>query len=174
MTIDQLQRLLADAPDLPALWVQLAAALESADRSDEAAEAWRMADLLVPNSPAIQTAINKLGLPGPSPVESPDVEPAPAAPASDPFDLDALIDDLQSGVARPQEDVGSSTPAATNPPQTDDDLATETLARIFESQGHLTEASRVYETLAERASDPNEAAALRAEADDLRRRASNR
>lgn len=173
MTVRELETLLTDAPDLPAYWVQLARALDSAGRTEEAADAWRMALRLVPNSPPIQEAVNELRSPSAADDDEP-LEPVRSDRREDPFDLDALIADLQSGVARKAEEDGKPASPAIGSEPNEDDLATETLARIYEAQGHLTEASRVYEMLADRTEDPHEAAALRAEADDLRRRASGR
>ncbi len=54
----------------------------------------------------------------------------------------------------------------------DEQIATETLARIFAAQNLFADAVRIYELLADREEDAGKAEILRARAEDLRKRVS--
>lgn len=92
----------------------------------------------------------------------------PPSPRNLDLDLDALIDQLNAGGRiRPRADVDDIPP-----PVLDDDIedvVSETLARIYATQGQFDEAARIYELLA--AQQPANAEAFMQEATRLRNRA---
>ena len=188
-----LRALAAAAPDLAGYQVDLARALEQQGDRSAAIDAWKHARLLVPNSPVIADALERLGYVADNDlvidaeidaevdaqvdaeVVDPRVESDGAGPQIDPrpsasLDLEMLIYDLQHGRS------GTGGEDATDESSlgledTSEEVATETLARIFESQNHFAEAARIYDLLADREENAGSAAALRARAEDLRRRA---
>lgn len=172
------------SPDLPSIWVQLAESLEDSGAVSEAVEAWRTAYRLVPNSQRISSALRRLeagaGAPDVAPARAmareTDLEPKGAeAPSQSqievPLDIDRLISDLQSGRGRISIDHRK---IEFDPIEQADDeeIATETLARIYEAQSLFIDAVKIYDLLAEREENLAKAEILRTRAEDLRKRIS--
>jgi hypothetical protein len=156
---DSMYRLCTEVPEQPSGWIRLALELEDIGESDEAKKAWANAYILVPGSRRVQSSLERLGIRlqdlfrDPSEDDSKGaqemkvVELDSTVAPERPVDLDALILGLQSG--RPQgSEFDTVTDEGASSQETDEDVASETLAEIFESQGHFEEAIRIYEILA--------------------------
>jgi len=82
-------------------------------------------------------------------------------------DLDRLIQDLESGRIEPDLEADPDREAAPEPaPGDDEELVSETLARIYESQEQYGEAARAYDTLADQ--QPDREAEFRRKAERMR------
>jgi len=178
-TIERLRAITVESSDLPTVWIVLAESFEKLGDLTQAMGAWRMAHRLVPNSPRIASAIRRLesGASEASAASSthesqPDVEPTETPSESRQhasLDLDLLISDLQSGRSLPDSEHHQPEPEPAA--QTDDEeIATETLAKIFESQRHFSDAARIYDLLADREGDAAKAEVYHARSEDLRKR----
>lgn len=184
-TIETLRAIAVASPDLPSVWVRLAESLEVVGAPEQAIDAWRMAHRLVPNSARISTSLRRLesehvGAETQNPTKAvasipdsqPEEEPSQARTADRQqasLDLDLLISDLQSGrsLTESEHSVADSDPVA----QTEDEeIATETLAKIFESQKLFADAARIFDLLADREENAVKAETQRARAKDLRKR----
>ena len=91
-------------------------------------------------------------------------------------DLDHLIDELQSARIEPEPDAETDAPPpdadetdAERTDDEDDDIVSETLARIHEGQGDYEEAARIYATLAEQ--EPDRADEFQEKAAEMREQA---
>ena len=95
-------------------------------------------------------------------------------------DLDHLIDELQSARIEPEPDAGADAPPskpdtpdsaddAEGTENEDEEIVSETLARIHEGQGDYQEAARIYATLAEQ--EPDRADEFREKAGQMREKA---
>jgi len=171
--IEMLRAVAFESPDLPSTWVQLAESLEKSGAVSEAAEAWRMAHRLVPNSPRISTALLRLE------ADAPAREPEHDEPNETPtefqrdtsLDIDLLISDLQSGRSRPTVDFREPVTDIERAGQPEDEeIATETLAGIFLAQNLFADAMRIYDLLADREENAGKIEVFRARAEDLRKR----
>ena len=179
--LDSLRARAKSAPTIPALWVDLATALESSGELDESLSAWRMVLALVPSSnPALEaiaridsadTAETRASTEIQTDVEAPEVTGS-TEPAQGKIDIDSLISSLESGL--PVDETATEADEAVSAGGAiDEELeATETLARIYESQNLTLEAAKIYERLADREHDEDRAETLRAKARDLRKLAS--
>ncbi len=163
-----LEEVTAQMPRYVTAHVLLARMYEAADRTGDALRTWEHAQFLLPNSPTILSGLRRV-LRDYQPPASDDsaseeadqtsVQTAPQPPetlASTQAaaemeaagqDLDRLINDLETARIVPRPDVDDI-------PEPDleddiDDVVSETLARIYTSQGQFREAARVYEKLAE-------------------------
>ena len=98
-------------------------------------------------------------------------EPEAETPGNEPHfeDLDRLINELESARIVPRPDIGE----VTSPELEDDieDVVSETLARIYASQGQYDEAARVYELLA--GQHPEDSDEFLKKASEMRARASD-
>lgn len=88
--------------------------------------------------------------------------------ASDEDDLDSLIRDLESARVEPDLDVEPA-PEPELDEDVDEDLVSETLARIYESQEQYREAAEVYEKLA--TEEPDREDEFRRHAEEMREKA---
>ena len=195
---ERLGALVAEAPTYAAAHVLRATALEAAGLVDPAIVAWGRAAALVPRSPLVHrererlmatrvaddlpepdappaTAASTPPADAPASTEPPADGPAPPTPAASASDgphvadeLDALIAQLEHA-PRIKPDPAFSGPAVSLDTPEVDDLASETLAKIYAAQHQYVEAAVVYEQLA--AKRPADAADLLRRAAELRDRA---
>jgi tetratricopeptide (TPR) repeat protein len=179
--IGKLRAVSAQAPDLASVWVQLAELLEKSGALSEANEALTVAQRLVPNSPRIALMRDRLDVAlgvtetdGVDPVTSePEPAPSPKPGHVASLDIDLLIADLQSGRTQ-AENAHAESESDDADRSESQEIATETLAKIFENQKLFTEASRMYDLLADQESRPEKAEIFRARSEDLRKRVSER
>ena len=154
-----LQDMIDRMPEHATAHVLLAQAREALGEWDRALHAWREAVHLVPTSPVIFRGLERAARKG-NPLSH-----EPAKLEQDALtDIDSLIASLESARIVPRPDA-----ASLPTPDLDDDIddvASETLATIYESQQRYKEAARIYDVLAERR--PGQAAAFRAKATRLR------
>jgi len=174
--VDLLRAVATSVPDMVGVQVLLAETLEKLGENKEAVDYWRRAQILVPNGPAIMDALNRLGVEQsealPEELSEPDTEVAQSTweRSDSTLDLDTLISGLQR--RDPLEEISDDVDPEPSASEQADDVATLTLAHIFESQKHFDEAVKIYDLLADREEDAGRASALRAQAEDLRRRIS--
>lgn len=179
MGTPSLRALVAAAPDIVENWVLLAQSLEASGELVEAASAWRMAHRLLPNSPLISDAVTRLEtVPAtdvvfqkPSEASEPDQSgEAAGAPNAEPLNIDALISDLESGKPANETENHEEVAYVSSSASESDEIATETLAKIYEGQNLFEDAARIYRLLADREKDSAKSEILHARAEDLRRK----
>jgi tetratricopeptide (TPR) repeat protein len=187
-----LEQMTDEMPFYAAARVVLARAYEALDQWDRALGVWKDAFQLLPNSLVIKRGLMSavshtlLGdVRGSAPRQkNSDVpfesEPADQGAAEAEFaeddigavqhdDLDRLISELESARIVPRPDFESIPP-----PELEDDIedvVSETLARIYASQGQYDEAARVYEILA--GQHPRDASGYMQKALEMRSKASD-
>jgi tetratricopeptide (TPR) repeat protein len=103
----------------------------------------------------------------PAPLPDPDVSEPSGAPPSVADELDSLISQLE-GAPRIRPDPSFNGPAVSLDTGDVDEMASETLAKIYAAQGRYAEAAAVYDTLAVR--QPDRADELRALAEEMRQK----
>ncbi len=126
-------------------------------RHDECLRIWREAAALCPSSPVVQEGLRDAVFRRYYGDETADL--------STYEDLDKLIQELESAKIVPDPDMSA---VVTDAPAEDDlDVASETLARIYENQNYFDEAAQVYDKLARQ--HPERREAFEAKAASLRR-----
>lgn len=194
-----LEKLAAEMPGYATARVLLARSYERLNEWQPALRAWREAHQIIPNSPVVRRGLERTARKASSrsPIESPPTVQAPGAPGATPgeaastrqeergepqhaapgeaqhqaagySDLDRLISELESARIVPRPDLEN-----VPPPDLEDDIedvVSETLARIYASQGQYDEAAHVYELLAEQ--QPEKADEFADKASEMRTRAS--
>ncbi len=186
-----LERLVGTFPMYVTAHVLLAKAYEADGRLADALGSWHHAYFLMPGSPLVLRERARLlraelsppaaatapapGAAGAGPLPAAEAPAAPSAEAPEPTgslidevdDLDGLIERLGSAPRiRPDADFDDDGVGWAEADD-DEDIVSETLARIYESQGEHEAAARAYERLA--ALHPERAADLRTKAAALRR-----
>ena len=189
--IDVLERLVGEFPAYVTAHVLLAKSYEAHGRLADALGAWHHAYFLMPGSPLVLRERARLlrAESAPAPAGPAPADPEPPAETkteaeqetayvleADPSlidevdDLDGLIEQLENAPrilpGGDFDDTGLDVDEGE-----EDELVSETLARIYESQGQHEAAARAYEQLAmQQAGQPERAAELRGKAAELRRR----
>ena len=158
-----LTSLVRQAPTYLAAHVLLARIAEAQDDRDAALKYWRAAYALSPQSPLVERGLRDAVLRRLD-------DGSRAAGQSGESDLDHLIHELETARIIPDPNV--ETIAEEELENDIGDLVSETLARIYASQGHFAEAAGVYDTLARQ--QPDRRNEYEAKAADLRRKSEER